>query len=146
MVIRAVGEDHDAAHAMGYPVVAVRFATIAFGGALCGLGGAYYTLALFDQPRWQEEVTAGYGWIALALILFSTWRPVRVLAGAYLFGAVIAIGLRLQTFNLPYAVTVAAGAVPFILPIIVLTILSANPAIIRRHRPAAIGKIFNPST
>ena len=86
LVLRAVGESHDAAHAIGYPVIAIRYLAVVFGGAMAGIGGAYLSLAY--TPMWIENMTAGRGWIALALVVFATWRPGRVLLGAYLFGGV----------------------------------------------------------
>ena len=92
--LRAVGENHDAAHALGYKVRAVRVAAIALGGALAGLGGAYVSIATVLQ--WTEGMTAGAGWIALAIVVFAGWSPWGVLAGAWLFGGVTVLQLRLQ--------------------------------------------------
>ena len=94
LILRAVGESHDAAHALGYRVIRVRFLALMFGGALAGLGGAY--LSLVRVPQWQEGMTAGAGWIALAIVVFASWRAGRVLVGAYLFGGVTVLQLRLQ--------------------------------------------------
>ncbi len=94
LILRAVGENHDAAHALGYPVVPIRLAAIAFGGAMAGLGGA--TLSLVRVPQWTEGMTAGAGWIALAIVVFGTWRPGRVTLGAFLFGGVTIVQLNLQ--------------------------------------------------
>ena len=98
MILRAVGENHAAAHALGYNVIAIRLAAIAFGGACAGLGGAY--LSLVRVPQWNEGMTAGAGWIALAIVVFGAWKPWRVMLGAYLFGGVTILQLNLQAANL----------------------------------------------
>ncbi len=98
LILRAVGENHDAAHSLGYNVILIRLAAIAFGGALAGLGGAY--LSLVRVPQWNEGMTAGAGWIALAIVVFGAWRPWRVMLGAYLFGGVTILQLNLQAANL----------------------------------------------
>ncbi|MEE8246459.1 MAG: ABC transporter permease, partial [Alphaproteobacteria bacterium] len=94
LVLRAVGESHDAAHAIGYSVLGIRYLAVMFGGGMAGLGGAY--LSLVYTPQWAESMTAGRGWIALALVVFATWRPARVLLGAYLFGGLTIIGFYIQ--------------------------------------------------
>jgi hypothetical protein len=94
LILRAVGENDASAHAIGYPVIAIRYAAVAFGGAHGGLGGAYFSLAL--TPMWVDRMTAGRGWIALALVVFSAWKPGRLLLGAYLFGAVMTLELQLK--------------------------------------------------
>lgn len=98
LILRAVGENHDAAHALGYNVVLVRLAAIAFGGACAGLGGAY--LSLVRVPQWTEGMTAGAGWIALAIVVFGAWKPWRVVLGALLFGGVTQLQLNLQAANI----------------------------------------------
>ncbi len=98
LTLRAIGEDHDAAHALGYRVVRMRLLAIAFGGAMAGLGGAY--LSLIRVPLWSEGMTAGIGWIALAIVVFGTWRPWRVMLGAYLFGGVTILQLNMQAENI----------------------------------------------
>ena len=92
LIIRAVGDSHGSAHALGYRVIAVRFLCVLFGGACAGLAGGYLSLAY--TPQWVENMTAGRGWIALALVVFASWRPWRVVAGAYLFGAISILRLR----------------------------------------------------
>ena len=94
LILRAVGESHEAAHALGYKVIAIRYMAVMFGGACAGLAGAY--LSLVYTPQWAENMTAGRGWIALALVVFATWRPGRVMAGAYLFGGITIMGLHIQ--------------------------------------------------
>lgn len=142
LILRAVGESHDAAHALGYRVIAVRIAALAFGGALAGLGGAY--LSLVRVPQWTEGMTAGAGWIALAIVVFASWRAERVLIGAYLFGGITALQLQLQAAG--YAIPVhLLSMAPYIITIVVLVILSA----IHRHgaqaAPADLGRSFHAS-
>ena len=143
LILRAVGENHDAAHALGYRVVAVRFAALAFGGALAGLGGAY--LSLVRVPQWTEGMTAGAGWIALAIVVFASWKPWRVLIGAYLFGGITALQLQLQAAG--YAIPVhLLSMAPYVITVLVLVILSAT----HRHgapaAPAALGRSFHASS
>ncbi|PTV95510.1 nucleoside ABC transporter membrane protein [Rhodobacter aestuarii] len=142
LIIRAVGENHDAAHALGYRVIAVRFAALAFGGALAGMGGAY--LSLVRVPQWTEGMTAGAGWIALAIVVFASWKPERVLIGAYLFGGITALQLQLQAAG--YAIPVhLLSMAPYVITVLVLVILSAT----HRHgapaAPAALGRSFHAS-
>lgn len=143
LILRAVGENHDAAHALGYRVVAVRFAALAFGGALAGLGGAY--LSLVRVPQWTEGMTAGAGWIALAIVVFASWRPERVLVGAYLFGGITALQLQLQAAG--YAIPVhLLSMAPYVLTIVVLVILSAAHRHGVQAAPAALGRSFHASS
>ncbi len=142
LVLRAVGESHDAAHAIGYPVIAIRYLAVAFGGAMAGLGGAYLSLAY--TPMWIENMTAGRGWIALALVVFATWRPGRVLLGAYLFGGVTILQLHGQGFGLDIASQVLS-MLPYIATILVLVLISSDRALIRLNAPADIGRIFRPA-
>ncbi|MDD8021507.1 MAG: ABC transporter permease [Paracoccaceae bacterium] len=142
LILRAVGENHDAAHALGYRVVAVRFAALAYGGALAGLGGAY--LSLVRVPQWTEGMTAGAGWIALAIVVFASWKPERVLIGAYMFSGITALQLQLQAAG--YAIPVhLLSMAPYLITIIVLVVLSA----LHRHgvaaAPAALGRSFHAS-
>ncbi len=142
LILRAVGESHDAAHALGYKVVRVRMMAIMFGGACAGLGGAY--LSLIRVPQWTEGMTAGAGWIALAIVVFASWKPWRVLIGAYLFGGVTILQLNLQ------AVGVNIGAAylsmtPYIVTIIVLVIMSADKKRASLNAPASLGRIFHAS-
>ena len=141
LVIRAVGSNHHSAHALGYDVAAVRYRCIAFGGVCAGLAGAY--LSLVYTPQWIENMTAGRGWIALALVVFATWTPIRVAVGAYLFGTVWIMGLYAQGIgvaipsqflsSLPYLVTIAA-----------LLAISGNRILTRVNTPACIGQTFVP--
>ena len=143
LVLRAVGESHDAAHAIGYPVIAIRYLAVAFGGAMAGLGGAYLSLAY--TPMWIENMTAGRGWIALALVVFATWRPGRVLLGAYLFGGVTILQLHGQGFGLGVASQILS-MLPYLATILVLVLISSDRALIRLNAPADIGKIFRPAS
>jgi len=143
LVLRSVGESPDSAHALGYPVRRIRFMAVVAGGALCGLSGAY--LSTVYTPLWVEGMVAGRGWIALALTTFATWRPVRVLLGAYLFGGVSMLGFYLQStgVNVP---SQFLSMLQYIAPIVVLAIISRNPAFIRANMPASIGKPFYPGS
>lgn len=142
LILRAVGESHDSAHALGYSVIGIRYAAVAFGGAFGGLGGAY--LSLVYSPMWAENMTAGRGWIALALVVFATWKPERVLAGAYLFGGVTILQLWAQAQAVDVASQVLS-MLPYLATIVVLVLISSNRAAMRRHTPAALGKPFQPA-
>ena len=138
LVLRAVGESHDAAHALGYKVVRIRILAILFGGACAGLGGAY--ISLVRVPQWTDGMTAGVGWIALALVVFASWRPWRVLLGAYLFGGITVLQLNLQAAGVAIPVEYLAMS-PYIITIVVLVILSAD----KNKAPASLGRIFHAS-
>jgi general nucleoside transport system permease protein len=139
LVLRAIGENHDAAHAIGYPVVGYRFLALMFGGACAGLGGAY--LSLVQTPIWVEKMTAGRGWIALALVVFAAWRPGRVLAGAYLFGGISVLQLHAQGFGLVIDPQILA-MFPYLATIVVLVIISADKMRLKLNAPASLGKPF----
>ncbi len=141
LMLRAVGVNHDAAHALGHPVVRIRVFAILFGGALAGLAGAHLSLAY--TPQWVENMTAGRGWIALALVVFATWRPWRVLAGAYLFGTVWILGLHLQAagIGLPSQLL---SALPYLATVVALVIISRNRVLTLTNTPASLGKPFVP--
>ncbi len=141
LVLRAVGESHEAAHAIGYPVIAIRYGAVAFGGAMAGLGGAYLPLAY--TPMWIENMTAGRGWIALALVVFATWRPGRVLLGAYLFGGVTILQLHVQAGGVGVA-SQLMSMLPYLATIAVLVLISRDATRIRLNAPADIGKVFHP--
>lgn len=130
LVLRGVGENHEAAHALGYKVRATRMAAIAIGGAMAGIGGAYVSIATVLQ--WTEGMTAGAGWIALAIVVFAGWSPWGVLAGAWLFGGVTVLQLRLQAAGVAVPVQLLSMA-PYLATIIVLVIISA------RHKYAGSG-------
>ena len=141
LVLRAVGESPQSAHALGYPVRRVRLAAVMAGGALCGLAGAY--LSLVYTPLWVEGMVAGKGWIALALTTFATWRPARVLLGAYLFGGVTMLQFHLQAQGVQIPSQVLS-MLPYLATIVVLALISRNPAWIRINMPASLGKPFYP--
>ncbi|MEX5728307.1 ABC-type uncharacterized transport system permease subunit [Rhodovulum iodosum] len=143
LVLRAVGENHDAAHALGYKVVRLRLAAIAFGGAMAGLGGAY--LSLVRVPQWTEGMTAGAGWIALAIVVFASWKAPRVLLGAYLFGGVAVLQLNLQAAGLAVPVEVLSMS-PYLVTILVLVIMSADRSRAAINAPASLGRRFHASS
>jgi simple sugar transport system permease protein len=144
MILRAVGESDESAHSIGYDVIRVRYMAVLFGGLMAGLAGAF--LSLSYTPLWIENMTAGRGWIALALVVFATWRPWRVLFGAYLFGGVTILQLTSQAadwFDVPSQVM---SMLPYIATILVLTIISAGPWRTRLNAPACLGKPFRPAS
>jgi simple sugar transport system permease protein len=143
LILRAVGESHDAAHALGYPVRLVRLAAIAFGGACAGLGGAY--LSLIRVPQWTEGMTAGAGWIALAIVVFASWKPWRVLLGAYLFGGVAVLQLNLQAAGLAVPVEYLSMS-PYLITILVLVIMSSGRGRATLNAPASLGRSFHASS
>jgi len=143
LVIRAVGESHDAAHALGYKVVRIRFATIVFGGACAGLGGAF--LSVVRVQNWFDGMTAGAGWIALALVVFASWKPWRVLLGAWLFGGIAALQLRLQAAEIGVPVALL-DASPYLVTILVLVIISSDRSRAALNAPAALGRVFHASS
>ncbi len=142
LILRAVGESHDAAHALGYRVIRVRIAALMFGGALAGLGGAY--LSLVRVPQWTEGMTAGAGWIALAIVVFASWRAGRVLLGAYLFGGITVLQLRLQAAEIAIPVQVLSMA-PYLITIAVLVAISSQRNRAALQAPASLGKSFHAS-
>ncbi len=142
LILRAVGDSHDAAHAMGYSVVKIRLFACLFGGGMAGLGGAYLSLAY--SPMWIEQMTAGRGWIALALVVFATWRPLRVLLGAYLFGGISILQLHAQAMGIGIPSQVMS-MLPYLATILVLVIISRDSAKVKMNAPASLGKDFQPS-
>ena len=142
LVLRAVGENHDAAHALGYKVVRIRLAAIAFGGACAGLGGAY--LSLVRLPQWTEGMTAGAGWIALAIVVFASWRAGRVLVGAYLFGGLTVLQLNLQAAGATIGVQYLSMS-PYLITIAVLVLISSGRARGSHAAPASLGRTFQAS-
>jgi simple sugar transport system permease protein len=143
LVLRATGESPESAHALGYNVRGIRMAAVAFGGACCGLAGAY--LALVYTPLWQEGMTAGKGWIALALTTFACWKPWRVVGGAWLFGGVTILQLNLQGLGVAVPAQIMA-MLPYAATVLVLVLISRNPDWIRLNIPASLGKYFNPNS
>ncbi|MEO5737869.1 MAG: ABC transporter permease [Variovorax sp.] len=143
LVLRSVGESPESSHALGYPVRRIRFLAVLAGGALCGLAGAY--LSVVYTGLWVENMVAGKGWIALALTTFATWRPARVLLGAYLFGGVTMLGFHLQSVGVDIP-SQFLNMMPYLATIVVLALISRNPAFIRINMPASIGKPFYPGS
>ena len=143
LVLRSVGESPESAHALGYPVRRIRLAAVIAGGALCGLSGAY--ISIIYTPLWVEGMVAGKGWIALALTTFATWRPARVLLGAYLFGGVTMLQFHLQSRGVEIP-SEFLNMLPYVATIVVLALISRNPAWIRVNMPASLGKPFYPGT
>jgi len=141
LVLRAVGESPESAHALGYPVRRIRLLAVLSGGALCGLAGAY--LSVIYTPLWVEGMVAGKGWIALALTTFATWRPARVLLGAYLFGGVTMLQFHLQGEGVQIP-SQWLSMLPYLSTIVVLVLISRNPNFIRVNMPASLGKPFFP--
>lgn len=141
LILRAVGESPESAHAIGHPVIALRYAAVMFGGACAGVGGAY--LAVAYTPSWAEGMTAGRGWIALALVVFATWKPWRVLAGAYLFGGVTLAQFQAQAAGVAIPSQLLA-MLPYVATIVVLAIISRDATAIRLNAPASLGKPFHP--
>jgi simple sugar transport system permease protein len=143
LVLRAVGESPESAHALGYPVRRIRMTAVIAGGSLCGLAGAY--LSVIYTPLWVEGMVAGKGWIALALTTFATWRPARVLLGAYLFGGVTMLQFHLQGSGVEIP-SQLLNMLPYVSTIVVLALISRNPKWIRVNMPASLGKPFTPGS
>jgi general nucleoside transport system permease protein len=143
LVVRAVGESPQAAHAIGYAVIRIRYLAVVFGGACAGIGGAY--LAIAYTPMWAEGLTAGRGWIALALVVFATWKPSRVVAGAYLFGGVTLAQFQAQASGSALPSQFLA-MLPYLATIVVLALISRDATAIRRNAPASLGKPYHPET
>jgi general nucleoside transport system permease protein len=151
LILRAVGENDLSAHSIGYSVIRVRYAAVAFGGAMAGIGGAYFSLVI--TPMWAERMTAGRGWIALALVVFAGWKSGRVLMGAYLFGFLVwlelfakgnGFGIILPQLPLQNVPSQFWAAMPYVMTIVVLAIISARPSG-GGNAPACLGKPFLPS-
>ena len=143
LVLRSVGESPESAHALGYPVRLIRMLAVMAGGALCGLAGAY--ISVIYTPLWVEGMIAGKGWIALALTTFATWRPARVLLGAYLFGGVTMLQFHLQGEGVQIP-SQLLSALPYLATIVVLVLISRNASWIRVNMPASLGKPFYPGS
>ncbi len=143
LVLRSVGESPESAHALGYPVRRIRLLAVIAGGALCGLAGSY--LVIIYTPLWVEGIAAGKGWIALALTTFATWRPARVLLGAYLFGGVTMLQFHFQASGVDIP-SQFLTMLPYLATIVVLALISRNPAWIRANMPASLGKPFYPGS
>ena len=143
LVLRSVGDSHHAAHALGIKVIRIRYMAVLFGGGCAGLGGAY--LSMVYTPMWAENMSAGRGWIALALVVFAIWQPGRLLLGAYLFGGVTILQLHGQALgiNVP---SQWMSMLPYLITILVLVLISRDQGRIRRNAPASIGQVFHPVT
>jgi ABC-type uncharacterized transport system permease subunit len=141
LILRAVGDNHVSAHALGYPVLRIRTLAVLFGGACAGLGGAYLPLAY--TPFFQSGMTAGRGWIALALVVFASWRPGRLVIGAYLFGAVTILQLHAQAFGLPIPSQVMSS-LPYLATVVVLIAISRRRGLSGAAAPASLGLVFVP--
>ena len=141
LILRAVGENHTSAHSLGFSVMGIRFLAIAAGGALAGIGGSYLTLV--QTPLFVEGMTAGRGWIALALVVFASWRPFRVIAGAYLFGSVSIIQLHGQALGMSIA-SQWLSMLPYLVTIVAL-VLIASRANSNHAAPGSLGKTFKES-
>ncbi|WP_207457927.1 ABC transporter permease [Azospirillum sp. SYSU D00513] len=139
--LRAVGENQSAAHALGYKVIGIRFLAVLFGGAMSGMAGAY--LSLSYTPMWAEGLTGGRGWIAVALVVFATWKPARVLVGAWLFGGVTIAQLHIQGLGIEVP-SQLLSMLPYIATVVVLVVISRDVARIRLNAPASLGKVFHP--
>ena len=139
LILRSVGENHDSAHAIGYSVVGVRMAALLFGGACAGLGGAY--LSIVQTPLWVEGMTAGRGWIALAIVVFAAWRPGRALIGAYLFGGITVVQLHVQGLGVEIEAQYMS-MLPYLVTIVVLVVISRDKTRANLNAPACLGKPF----
>jgi simple sugar transport system permease protein len=143
LILRAVGENDLSAHSIGYSVIKVRYAAIAFGGAMAGIGGAYFSLVI--TPMWAEKMTAGRGWIALALVVFAGWRAGRLLVGAYFFGILMALELYAKAAGFAVLPSQFWAAMPYAMTIVALAIISSRGTA-GAQAPACLGKPFLPST
>lgn len=143
LILRAVGENDLSAHSLGYSVLRVRYLAIAFGGAMAGIGGAYFSLVI--TPMWAEKMTAGRGWIALALVVFAGWRTGRLLAGAYFFGLLMALELYAKAAGFSFLPSQFWAAMPYLMTVVALTFISAR-GVSGASAPACLGKPFLPST
>jgi general nucleoside transport system permease protein len=142
LVLRAVGENDFSAHSIGYPVIGIRYAAITFGGAIAGLAGADFSMVI--SPMWAEQMTAGRGWIALALVVFAGWRAGRLLAGAYFFGILMALELYAKASGHAIFPSQFWAAMPYLIAVAVLAIISARDGRSGKE-PACLGKPFIPN-
>ena len=141
LVLRSVGDNHASAHALGTNVIGIRYLAVMFGGACAGLAGGH--LSLVYTPQWVENMTAGRGWIALALVVFASWRPLRLLAGAYLFGAVSIGQLHAQALGLGIP-SQLLSSLPYLATVLVLVLISRNRRLTMMNTPASLGQPFVP--
>ncbi len=143
LILRAVGENDLSAHSIGYSVIKVRYAAIAFGGAMAGIGGCYFSMVI--TPMWAEKMTAGRGWIALALVVFAGWRTGRLLTGAYFFGILMALELYAKASGFSFLPSQFWAAMPYAMTVIALSFISSRGTA-GANAPACLGKPFLPST
>ncbi|KAF7276219.1 hypothetical protein GWI33_010805, partial [Rhynchophorus ferrugineus] len=141
LLLKAVGESPESAHAMGYPVLLIRYGAVLFGGAMAGIGGAF--LSTVYTPLWVENMVAGRGWIAIALVVFAVWKPARLMIGAYLFGGVTILQFHAQALGLNLPVELLAS-LPYLATIIVLVLISRDRKLLQLNLPASLGKSFLP--
>ena len=139
LILRAVGESHNSAHALGYSVIKIRFLSIIFGGSMCALAGSYISICY--APMWQEGMTAGRGWIALALVVFATWKPYRLLVGAYIFGGVAIMQMNLQAFGVKLPGQIFT-MMPYIATLVVLVFISSNKLRLKLSAPSSLNIPF----
>lgn len=143
LVLRAIGESPAVAHEAGYPVIRIRYLAVLAGGALSGIGGTF--LSVFHTPLWVEGMVAGRGWIALALVVFATWRPARVLLGAYLFGGMLIAQMFVQGSGVQWTIPSQwLSALPYLATVIVLVMISRRPDLIRLNSPVSLGQPYRP--
>ena len=140
LIVKAVGESHNSAHSLGFNVIKIRFISILFGGAMSALAGFYFSICY--APMWQEGMIAGRGWIALALVVFATWKPERILLGAYIFGGVAIMQMNLQAFGVKFPGQFF-NMMPYLVTILVLVIISGNKLRIKLSAPACLTLPFN---
>lgn len=143
LILRAVGENDVSAHSIGYSVVGVRYAAIAFGGAMAGLGGAYFAMVI--TPMWAEKMTAGRGWIALALVVFAGWRTGRLMVGAFFFGLLMALELYAKAAGFSLLPSQFWAAMPYLMTVVALAVISSRRSAVG-NAPACLGKPFMPAT
>ena len=143
LLLRAVGESPESAHAIGYPVTAIRYGAVLFGGAMAGIAGAY--LSCIYTPLWVQNMTAGRGWISVALVVFATWKPLRLLLGAYLFGGVTILQLHAQGLGIAVP-SQLLSALPYVATVLVLVLISRDRKLLQLNLPASLGKPFLPGS
>ena len=141
LLLKAVGESPESAHAMGYPVLLIRYGAVLFGGAMAGIGGAF--LSTVYTPLWVENMVAGRGWIAIALVVFAVWKTARLMIGAYLFGGVTILQFHAQALGLDLPVELLAS-LPYLATILVLVVISRDKKLLQMNLPASLGKSFIP--
>lgn len=141
LILRAIGENPKSGHALGFSVLKIRYLAVLFGGAMAGIGGVYLTVAY--TPMWVEGMVAGRGWVALALVVFATWRPLRIMAGAYLFGGVTIIQFHIQGLGIELPSQVLS-MLPYLATILVLVVISRDENLIKLNAPASLGMTYHP--